>query len=426
MKKLLIITYYWPPSGGPGVQRWLKFAHYLQQSGYEPLVVTVDPLQANYPVTDESLNIEVSEKIKVFHTSTLEPYSLYKRMSGRKQAPYSGFANEPKAGFFSTISRFIRGNLFVPDARIGWNRYAIAKARELIRLHDIGILITTSPPHSTQLAGLQLKKEFPSLNWIADLRDPWTDIFYYKKMLHLPFIRKRDLELERKVLLQADQVITVSEFIRKIFQQKIKTENSSKIHVITNGFDDDDFNPITQKQVNKVFTISYIGTLADEYDLNGFLQAFEAIQTEISTPIKLHFTGSISTLWKTILLERFAKVIEIEGHTNHDNAIRQMQSADLLLLVIPRIEQNQGIVTGKIFEYMASGGQILGVGPPDGDAARILDETQTGKMFHYNDVQSLKDFMLNVFHHPNKWKPNPHAITQYSRKQLTRKLTELF
>jgi glycosyltransferase involved in cell wall biosynthesis len=424
MQKLLIITYYWPPSGGPGVQRWLKFAHYLQDLGYEPFIVTVDPLQANYPVRDESLADEVSKTIKVFHTATLEPYSFYKKLSGRRQAPYSGFANETKSGFFSTLSRFIRGNLFVPDARVGWNRYAIAKARELIRMHNIGILITTSPPHSTQLAGLQLKKEFPSLNWIADLRDPWTDIFYYKKMLHLPFIKNRDLKLEKNVLLHADKIITVSEYIKKIFGQKI--QDIEKIKVITNGFDPDDFTPLTQKPVNDAFTISYIGTLADEYDLNGFLQVFEQIQTEGGKRFRLHFTGSISSKWKTILTQRFSGNIHIEGHTHHSNAIEQMQSADLLLLVIPQIEQNQGIVTGKIFEYMASGGQIIGIGPPDGDAAHILDETQSGKMFHYDDVMGIKHFMLKAIHNQKPWKPHPHAIAQYSRLQLTKKLTELF
>ena len=177
MKKVLIISYYFPPSGGSGVQRWLKFVKYLPEFGYEPIVLTVDPTVASYPQIDATLLQDIPSLVRVERTTTREMLSLYKRVSPTKEIPYGGFANENTQGLFSTISRFIRGNFFLPDPRRGWNKFAYKKACELIEQEQIDTVITTSPPHSTQLIGLKLKKRFPSIQWIADLRDPWRDIF---------------------------------------------------------------------------------------------------------------------------------------------------------------------------------------------------------------------------------------------------------
>jgi glycosyltransferase involved in cell wall biosynthesis len=429
MKKLLIITYYWPPSGGPGVQRWLKFSTYLAQMGYEPFVVTVNPDEATYPVADQTLAHQVSEKVKVFHTSTREPYSLYKKISRRKQVPYSGFTNEQKSSFFSTLSRFIRGNLFVPDARVGWNKFALNQARQLINEQEISTIITTSPPHSTQLVGLQLKKEFPHINWIADLRDPWTDIFYYNKMLHLPFVKSHDLALEKRVLQSADSVITVSDYIKEKLASKISVHAISKFQVITNGFDPEDFKdlqPEVIKPHHTIFTIGYIGTLADDYDLSGFIAAVNQWHNQSQQPFSIKFTGSLSGKWKEQLNQKLGNYIETQGHTTHREALLHMQEADLLLLVIPDIEQNRGIVTGKIFEYMASGKQILGIGPTDGDAARILKQTGSGKMFHYQDTDGIARFINQVANPNQTWQANFEAINEFSRKTLTEHLIRLF
>ncbi len=426
MEKILIITYYWPPSGGPGVQRWLKFARYLPQLGYEPLIITVSPQQANYPVLDASLEKEVPPELKVYHTATLEPYSVYKRISGRQQAPYSGFTNEKKSGLFSAISRFIRGNLFVPDARVGWNRYALAQARELIKEYNIQKLITTSPPHSTQLVGKQLKKELPHIQWIADLRDPWTDIFYYRMMLHLPFIRKRDLEMEKQVLRNADKVITVSDYIRKKFREKIPHTQADKISVITNGFDPDDFEYTPRDSSRDGFTIAYIGTMTDEYELSGFLQALSYLKEAVGNKIFLEFTGSVSEKWKSILSQQREVRVQMSGHTDHQTAIKRMQSADLLLLAIPLLEHNEGIVTGKIFEYMASGRPVIGVGPPHGDAAALLARTRSGKMFNYMDVPGIRSFIEARISDRASWKPHQEQINAFSREELTKQLIQLF
>jgi len=425
MRKVLILTYYWPPSGGPGVQRWLKFVKYLPVWGYEPIVITVDPDKATYPIVDKSLLSEVPGELKVIRTSTREPYGLYKKLTGRKQVPYSGFTNESSTGFFSKISRFIRGNLFVPDARIGWNTFAIKKAAEIIRAYGIEILITTSPPHSTQLAGLELKKIFPEIRWIADLRDPWTDIYYYSKMLHLPHIKKKDQKLEKSVLRNADAVVTVSDFISRIFSEKPGTDCSGKVHVITNGYDPEDFLKTDVKPDPAYFTLAYVGTISDEYILSGLINAFERVVEKTGKKARIMFTGNICNQWKTLLEKKIGDFIIFSSHVEHNEAVKRMQMADMLLLVIPDIAQNEGIITGKLFEYLAASRPVLGIGPLQGDAAKVLRETSTGKMFHYHDHENISSFILQYALKEKEWSPDQDQINNLSRKAQTEKLIQL-
>ncbi len=425
VKKVLIITYYWPPSGGPGVQRWLKFVKYLPQFGYEPVVLTVNPDAATYPVRDISLLAEVPENLKVYHTQTREPYYWYQKLTGKQQVPYSGFSNEPGDGFFSKLSRFVRGNLFIPDARVGWNRYAIAKAADLINSFQIELLITTSPPHSTQLAGLEIKKQFPGIKWIADLRDPWTDIFYYDKMLHLPFVKRKDLKLEKQVLQNADAVITVSKFVRKLFQKKMEFSVRNKIELITNGFDPEDFAKKDYYPDNEYFTIAYVGTLADSYDLSGFINSLENIKEFWTPKLRVRFTGSVSDYWKSRLSNHLGEMVSFSEHVDHQQAIHHMQSADMLLLVIPRIAHNEGIVTGKIFEYIAALRPVLGIGPQKGDAAALLDSTSTGKVFDYHESQKMTSFILQHAGKEKDWFPNRERIAKFSRIAQTEKLVHI-
>ena len=188
MKKVLVITYYWPPSGGAGVQRWVKFIKYFKDQNINPFIISVDPDFASYPLIDNSLKNDIPDNTNVYLTKTNEPYSLYKKINNN-QTPYAGFANEGRPNFFQKIARFIRGNFFIPDSRKGWNNFAYKKAVEILEKENIDTVITTSPPHSTQLIGLKLK-ETQNIKWIADLRDPWTDIYYYKSMLHTKWAKQ--------------------------------------------------------------------------------------------------------------------------------------------------------------------------------------------------------------------------------------------
>ena len=175
MKKTLIITYYWPPGGGAGVQRWLKMARHLPDFEIEPFILTVDPGYATYPATDNTLENDIPRGLKVFKTKATDYFRILSK--DKKAISSAGFAKEGKNSFREKVARFIRGNIFIPDPRRGWNRFAFGKAVEVIDNNGINTVITTSPPHSTQLIGLKLKKRFPEIKWIADLRDPWTDIY---------------------------------------------------------------------------------------------------------------------------------------------------------------------------------------------------------------------------------------------------------
>ena len=266
MKKILIITYYWPPSGGPGVQRWLKFSKYLPEFGYDPIIITVDPEKAEYPIKDHTLEQDVRAGQIVYRTDCSGIYEYYKKLTKAQSAPYSGFVNEGTPSLKQKIARFIRGNFFLPDARRGWNKHAYRQAIKIIQEEKIDAVITTGPPMSTHLVGQKLKKRF-HLHWIADFRDPWTDIYYYNKMYPTPIAKAIDRKYERNVLLDADQVITVSDYIKKQLAAKSPAIQASKIKVIANGFDAEDFDLIIPKE--DVFTITYTGTLAADYTIDS-------------------------------------------------------------------------------------------------------------------------------------------------------------
>jgi glycosyltransferase involved in cell wall biosynthesis len=414
MRKVLIVTYYWPPSGGAGVQRWLKFTKYLPELGYEPYIVTVDPDHASYPVRDNSLMKDIHPAVKVFHTRSREPFAFYKLFSRKKQIPFAGFANEGKERFSQKIFRFIRGNFFIPDARKGWNKFALQKCEELINKEKIELIVTSSPPHSSQLIGLELKKKYPHMRWVADLRDPWTDIYYYDKLLHTPIAKAIDSSYERKVIENCDAAIVVSEFIRDQFSQKTTKPVKEKIAVIPNGYDQKDFDDVVAKV--SPFLITYTGTLSTDYPVEDFIEAVKKLN---DTQIRIRFVGSVPQVVKN----KFEGLpVEFIAHVDHQKAIAFMKESNALLLMIPSAKDNKGILTGKLFEYIASGTPILCIGPTDGDAVRIIEECKAGVSCDAGDpdevlkaIKALRDYQI----------PDSKLREQYSRKNLTSKLARL-
>ncbi|MGV8092787.1 MAG: glycosyltransferase family 4 protein [Mangrovibacterium sp.] len=423
MKKILIITYYWPPSGGAGVQRWLKFTKYLPQLGIEPVVLTVDPKLASYAQRDESLDLEVPPGIKVFRTPTFELYNLYKFISGKKEIPYGGFANAGKASFLQKLSRALRGNLFLPDPRRGWNRYALQKATELINRYHIKTVITTSPPHSTQLIGLKLKKKL-GVRWIADLRDPWTDIYYYRELHHMAWAAKTDRRMELKVLHGADHLITVSQDLKRIFSQKLPAGMSSKISVIPNGYDETDFLQKV-KTTSEKFIITYTGTISEAYDMTGFLEALELLGKESRKKLLLRFVGKIPAPVMERIRQKLPDLeLEQVGYVDHHRSVNYLLQSSLQLLIIPRVDNNKGIVTGKFFEYMASHKPVLAIGPHGGDLEAMIRETGCGKLFEY-DEQELMLAYLNDHLAGRVVSGVTEKIQAYSRRSLTQQLVKI-
>jgi glycosyltransferase involved in cell wall biosynthesis len=419
MNKVLIVTYYWPPSGGAGVQRWLKFSKYLPEFGWEPIILTVDPEYAAYPVTDFSLNDDIPTSLKVFTTPATNYFSIYKKDKSR--IPSAGFANNVDNTFKSKLLRFVRGNFFLPDPRRGWNKYAFKKASELIEKEGIKHLITTSPPHSTQLIGLKLKKKNPGLKWIADLRDPWTDIYYYKQFYPTLISRAIDLKYEKSVLNRADKIITVGESLKTLFLSKVNIVEN-KARVIPNGYDESDFKGNDAVLPSK-FTLTYVGTLSDIYPVEGLLVALNRLRSQ-KKDFVLRFVGSLSAKTKHMIISEIPESsLEFLPYTAHNEAINYMLNSSLLILIIPLHSSNKSIITGKLFEYIASGRPILCIGPTEGDAASIINSVHGGETFNYFDSDGIYDFLIHSVKKLPQSGMNEKLI--YSRKELTRQLADI-
>lgn len=415
MNKVLIVTYYWPPSGGAGVQRWLKFSKYLPGLGWEPVILTVDPEYAAYPVTDFSLKENLPPTLKVHITPAINYFGIYKK--DKTKIPSAGFANNVDNSLKGRIFRFIRGNFFLPDPRKGWNRYAFKKACELIENEGIKHIITTSPPHSTQLIGLRIKKKYPKIKWIADLRDPWTDIYYYKLFYPTVISKWIDGKLEKSVLKKADKIITVGPSLKNLFSQKIKG-TAEKTEVITNGYDEKDFAGLVP-YTPRIFTISYIGTLSDAYPIEGFMAALNTFKLRGNDFI-LRFIGTVSPKQKEFILSSVDQsYIEFISSVNHGTAIRYMVESSVLLLIIPDHKSNRSIITGKLFEYVASRKPILCLGPVNGDAANILALYGYGKCFSYRDINSIETFIFSAISNPGNLQSKSNEL---SYRNIVKKL----
>ena len=428
MIKALIITYYWPPSGGAGVQRWLKLSKYLAEFGVEPIVLTVDEKQASYAVLDSSLVADIAPNILVFKTPTNEPFESYKKLLGKKSIPYGGFANETKPGLFDKLARFIRGNFFIPDARVGWNRFAIEKASELIRTHGIDVVITSSPPHSTQLIGLSLKKRFP-IKWIADLCDPWTDIYYYESFFHLPFAAKKDKDFERRVIEESDRILIASPPWRQLFQSKTSTPTEAKTCFLPMGYDEADFNKsfIEDKEH---FIITYAGTLADSYRPEVFAEALKLLDRSKISKLKVRFVGSVTPAIKGHFEARgVADLLEIVPYVKHDRPVAYLMEGSVLLLAIPQNKNEEIIIPGKIFEYLAAQKPVICLGPVHGESAKIIEGMNAGKAFDRTMAGPMSAYIQTLY---TKWEqgedinlPVHPELVRFSRRDQARQLSEI-
>jgi glycosyltransferase involved in cell wall biosynthesis len=419
MRRLLVITYYWPPAGGAGVQRWLKFSKYLPLYGWEPVILTVDPQFAAYPALDTTLANDIPVDIKVHRTKATDWFRLYG--NNKSKVPSSGFAVNMDNSLKGKISRFIRGNFFIPDPRRGWNRFAFRKACEIIETKKINYIITTSPPHSTQLIGLRLKKRFPAITWISDLRDAWTDIYYYNLFYPSKISATIDASYERRVLRNADRIITVGKNLAEGFSSKIR-EARAKIQIISNGYDEEDFEGIEMTLPDR-FTITYIGTMSEAYPMEAFIEALSVID-KTGHDFLFRFVGNISGDLKTKITDAIGREkTEFIPYSEHPEAIKLMASSSLLLLVVPLTESNKAITPGKLFEYIGTGKPVLYIGPVDGDPAIHLRLCGHSGIFSGQSVDDIEGFILEIMRPGESRSFIKHP--EYSRKMLTRKLGEV-
>ena len=428
MKRILIISYYWPPSGGAGVQRMLKTVKYLPEFGIVPYVITVKEDKASYPSTDESLIKDVPAEVKVFRTDTFEPFGIYSKILGKKSIP-TGFSNESNPGLFQKFSRFVRGNFFIPDARVGWAKFAFREAYRFIEQEKIDTVLITSPPHSAQLTGLLLRKKY-KFKWIADFRDPWTDIYYYDEFSHLSFARKKDLKYEKDVLRSADMIITVSKDVKRLLAAKIPGIDDKKISIIPNGYDEEDFANKNISADKNEFFITYTGTLADSYNPSVFFHALKKVIIDNpDVKIRLRFIGNPAvTLVDEMKNISLSENLELIPTVSHDRSVEFLLSSTILLLAIPEIKNDKGILTGKLFEYLAARKPIICIGPEDGDAAEIIDNCKAGKTFGRNSETALIDYLQELI---SKWKSGEETdimnnnYKKYSRRSQAEEISKI-
>jgi glycosyltransferase involved in cell wall biosynthesis len=400
------------------VQRWLKFVKYLPDFGIRPVVLTVDPAHAEYPVLDRSLEADVAPDLEVYRTECKGVYDWYKRLTGFKTAPYSGFANEGNPGLLQKIARFVRGNFFLPDARRGWIKYAFTEACQIIEKYGIDTVITTGPPHSTHLIGLKIKKKY-RVKWIVDFRDPWTAIFYNESLYQTQWAKRINLRYERATLNACDHLTLVADDREQL------NIASSKIVFIPNGYDTSDF--CNRETVHsEVFTICYTGTIAGNYPTGILFEAFKALQQEIT--FKLRFVGKVTDPVREKFVAQLGNSVEFVDFVPHNEAINIMASSDVLLLLIPYAENSKFILTGKVFEYLATGKTVLAIGPADSKAARIVQQANAGATFEEDDAEGMKNFLLRQYQNRIKGiqtSPDWETIRQFSRERLTQRLAEI-
>ena len=416
--KVLLLTYYWPPAGGPGVQRWLKLCKYLPQYGVQPTVITVLPEQATWPVRDLGLLQDVMPEQDVFHTPTFEPFEAYLKLTKRKQVPYSGFANEAEnPSFVQKLSRFVRGNFFLPDARKGWNSYAFKQALTCAQNHSFAAVITTGPPHSTHLVGLKLQKAL-NLPWIADFRDPWTDIYYYNSLYPTKLAKYLDGRMEKRVLKNADAVLCSSPFLAQLLAQKV--HQPKKFHFFPNGYDPGDY-PASMPEVQRMHLV-YAGTITKDYPLSGLIKALKKTKNVGEGWCFELYGQADAHQEQAIVGSQIA--YKFRGYVPHAQITRAMCTAHILLLVIPDQKPNTGIIPGKLFEYLGSGRPILGIGPPNCNAAQIVQQTESGAFFDYNDAEGILEF-LNRHQAQTNLMGDRAKTLEYSRQNLSQRLAQL-
>ncbi|MCX6251324.1 MAG: glycosyltransferase family 4 protein [Bacteroidetes bacterium] len=427
MKKALIITYYWPPSGGAGVQRWLKFVKYLRGFGWEPIVYT--PENPEFPEIDNSLYNDIPDNITVIKTPIREPYNAYKRLIGQKKEERinPSFLSEKKRNpLLENISVWIRGNFFIPDARMFWIRPSVRFLLSYLEENPVDIIISTGPPHSMHIIGMNISKVL-NLPWIADFRDPWTNIDFYKELRLTCLADHRHRKMELQVLSRASAVTCIGDSMAEDFNKLF----TRKYDVITNGYDGDDISQNETPAPDRKFSISYIGTMVSSRNPVSFWTAIQSLVNEnkdFRDDLLIRLVGKTDySVMDSINQSGLTGYVEKVDYLPHRDVIKIQRQTQVLLLIINDTPNAKMILTGKFFEYMAARRPILCIGPIDGDASKILAETNSGMIAGFSNAQRVKE-IIQVYY--SKFKAGTlfsesTNIEAYSRKALTEKLSKI-
>ncbi|GLB49470.1 glycosyltransferase family protein [Neptunitalea lumnitzerae] len=422
MQKVLIITYYWPPAGGPGVQRWLKFVKYFRYFDIEPIVYI--PENPTYPMTDTTFVKDVPEDITIIKGAIFEPYAFANVFSKNKTKTISsGIISTKKQSVTEKVLLWIRGNLFIPDARKFWVKPSVTYLSEYIKENHIETIVTTGPPHSVHLIGMQLKEKI-GVKWLADFRDPWTSIGYHSKLKLTKKSQRKHKELESKVLNNAS-AISVTSFTTKDEFSKL---TNTPIAVITNGYDNE---KVKNNKLNNNFTLSHIGSLLSGRNPKVLWSILKELCDTIDSfknDLEITLAGKVSEeIIDSITKFGLTDNVVLKGYLSHEDALILQRESQVLLLLEINSEETKGIIPGKLFEYIISKRPILAIGPEEWDAARIISNTKTGNTFNYSEEQKIKETILAYY---NLYKKNELFVTStnvevYSRKNLTQHMASL-
>lgn len=427
MRKVLFITYYFPPSGGSGVQRPLKFVKYLREFGWDPLVLTVDPAHASFPDLDSGLQSDVPPDIRVIRTKSWDPYAAYARFLGKQKSESVGigFLGAEHASFREKFARWLRANLFLPDARIGWVRYARAAGLEAIRSGEIDAIVSTGPPHSCHLVGSYLSRH-TTLPWIADLRDAWPDVAYADLLPTTGLARRMEIAIRDRVLERASVCIAVTDDLARAMTVAV----GRSFKIIRNGFDPAEFSHAPRLSTD-LFSIVHTGNMVPARNPGTLWSVLADAESKKRWPrLRVRLVGNVdSSVWESAANAGVLDCIEHVPYVPHAEAIGHTIGASILLLPINRVSVAAGIVTGKIYEYLASGRPVLGLGDPDGEAATILHRTAGGQMFAYDDTESVASFIDTHYSAFEAGSPLQGASQQsaapFSRRTQTGELAQL-
>lgn len=426
-KKVLIITYYWPPTGGAGVQRWLKFSKYFRQFNWEPIIYT--PSNPDFPINDPTLLKDLLPNIEILRTQINEPYDIYRKIMRKKKTETvnQGFLSEGKENkFLQKMMIWVRGNFFIPDARKFWIQPSISYLSKYLETHKIDAVISTGPPHSMHLIALGLKQQF-NIPWIADFRDPWTQIDFYNQLQLTKLADNKHKKLEKIVLKSANKVVTVSSHWANDLQKLCNRD----INVITNGFDADDFETNENNDLLSGFLLHHIGALNKDRNPHILWKVLGEIckeNSEFKTDLKLKFTGKTdAAVFESLKQHDIFENAEKTDYMAHSEVVKLIVKSPVLLLPLNDTPNVLGIVPGKLFEYLAAKRPILAIGNEDGDSAKIIKDANAGKMVGFKDENKTKELVLELY---NQFKQNTlfiksNSIEKYSRKSCAENYTNL-
>lgn len=424
-RKVLIITYYWPPSGGAGVQRWLKFVKYLRNFGWEPVVYT--PENPEYPAIDNSLLKDIPQGIEIVRTPIWEPYSFYKKLVGAKKNERinAGFLSEKKRpGLAERFSIWLRGNFFIPDARKFWINPSIKFLVKYLKQHPVDAIVSTGPPHSMHMIALGVKKR-TGLPWLADFRDPWTNIDFYHELMLSSWADRKHHKQEMSVLKKADEVVVISNSMKTDFLKLLKRDYS----VITNGYDQDDIAGVDAR-IDERFSVAHIGTMVKTRNpllLWEVLSEEVLKDTDFANELEIKLVGSVDySVTESIEAAGLGNYVNKISYVPHNEVVKIQQQSQVLLLLINDTPNAKVILPGKFFEYMAARRPILCIGPRDGDAAEVILETNAGYVSEKDDKESIRKAINELYSRFRTGKNivDSKGIARFSRESLTGRMAE--